>query len=123
MSPGPLAHSSPRPGIGNAKGDNHPTPSNPARRFLLDAAIKSADLVHREIIRRNMESYDAAHLRGRGRFKDWDAARHRCQEIKRDAINHLDRYLLQFEQNVIARGGHVFWAATSEEACAYVVNS
>jgi L-lactate dehydrogenase complex protein LldF len=91
-----------------------------AQRFLQDAAVKSADLVHREIIRRGMESYDAAFLRGRARFQDWEAARRRCQEIKREAINHLDQYLLQFEEKVTARGGHVFWAADGAEACAYV---
>ncbi|PYP93289.1 MAG: iron-sulfur cluster-binding protein [Candidatus Angelobacter sp. Gp1-AA117] len=91
-----------------------------AERFLRDAAEKSADLVHREIIRRGMESYDAAHLKGRARIKDWEAARRKCQEIKREAVNHLDRYLLQFEEKVIAHGGHVFWAADSAEACAYI---
>ena len=93
-----------------------------AQQFLRDAAVKSADMAHREIIRRGMESYDAAHLKGRARINDWEAARERCQEIKRDAINHLDRYLLQFEEQVKARGGHVFWAANSEEACTYVRN-
>ena len=96
--------------------------STAAQRFLQDAAIKSADLLHREVIRRGMDSYDAAHLKGRARIKDWEAARQRCREIKREAINHLDRYLLQFEEKVIARGGHVFWAANSEEACTYVKN-
>ena len=92
----------------------------PAQRFLRDAALKSADLVHREIIRKNMESYDAAHLKGRARFQDWEAARRRCQEIKREAVNHLDRYLLQFEEKVMVRGGHVFWAEDAEQACAYI---
>jgi L-lactate dehydrogenase complex protein LldF len=96
--------------------------STAAQRFLEDAAVKSADLVHREIIRRGMESYDAAHLRGRSRIADWEAARQRCQEIKREAIHHLDRYLLQFEEQVIAHGGHVFWAADAQEACDYVRN-
>jgi L-lactate dehydrogenase complex protein LldF len=94
--------------------------STAAQRFLQDAATKSADLVHRELIRRGMDSYDAAHLRGRARIKDWEAARQKCQAIKREAINHLDRYLLQFEEKIISRGGHVFWAANSEEACSYV---
>ncbi len=91
-----------------------------AQQFLRDAAIKSADMVHREIIRKNMDSYFVAHDRGRSRFANWDAARQRCQEIKREAIDNLDKYLLQFEENVIANGGKVFWAATSEEACQYV---
>jgi L-lactate dehydrogenase complex protein LldF len=96
--------------------------STAAQRFLQDAAVKSADLVHREIIRRGMDSYDAAHLRGRARIQDWEAARQRCQEIKREAINHLDRYLLQFEEKVIAHGGHVFWASDAQEACDYIRN-
>src|SRR5215469_1341924 len=94
--------------------------ASPAQKFLRDAAEKSADLVHREIIRKNIESYEAGQLRGRSRFKDWEAARRRCQEIKREAVNHLDKYLLQFEEKVIARGGHVFWAEDSEQACAYI---
>ncbi len=96
--------------------------SSAAAQFLRDAAEKSADLAHREIIRRGMESYDTAHLKGRARIKDWEAAREKCQQIKRQAINHLDRYLVQFEQQVIARGGHVFWAEDSEQACSYVKN-
>jgi len=91
-----------------------------AQRFLQDAAVKSADVVHREIIRRGMDSYDAAHLKGRTRIKDWEAARQKCQVIKREAVNHLDRYLLQFEEQVTARGGHVFWAANGSEACTYI---
>src|SRR5437588_1321679 len=93
-----------------------------AQEFLRKAAVKSADLVHRDIIRQGIESYDAAHLRGRLRFRDWDAARQKCREIKQEAINHLDKYLLQFEEKVRARGGHVFWAANAEEACQYVTD-
>jgi L-lactate dehydrogenase complex protein LldF len=93
-----------------------------AQRFLENAALKSADLVHREIIRRGMDSYDAAHLQGRARIKDWEAARARCQEIKREAIDHLDRYLLQFEEQVVARGGQVYWAANAQEASSYVTD-
>jgi L-lactate dehydrogenase complex protein LldF len=96
--------------------------STPAQQFLRDAAVKSADIVHRELIRKGMDSYDAAHLRGRSRFQDWEAARRRCQEIKREAIDHLDKYLLEFEEKVIAHGGHVFWAENSEQACAYVAD-
>src|SRR2546429_1290535 len=76
----------------------------------------------RDIIRQGIESYDAAHLRGRLRFRDWDAARQKCREIKQEAINHLDKYLLQFEEKVRARGGHVFWAANAQEACQYVTD-
>ena len=92
-----------------------------AEQFLRQAAEKSADLTHRQTIRRAIDSYDAAFARGRSRFADWQAARQRCYEIKWEAVNHLDRYLLQFEEKVIARGGHVYWAATAEDARNYVV--
>lgn len=94
--------------------------ANPEQQFHHDAAAKAADLVHRDVIRKNMESYDAAHMKGRSRFMDWEAAREACQAIKREAINHLDKYLLEFEENVLARGGHVFWAADGKEAREYI---
>ncbi|HWG50526.1 MAG TPA: LutB/LldF family L-lactate oxidation iron-sulfur protein, partial [Candidatus Acidoferrales bacterium] len=105
-----------------ASAHDHPQSANPETQFRHDAAVKSADLVHREIIRKNMESYDVGHMKGRSRFLDWEAAREACQAIKREAINHLDKYLLQFEENVTARGGHVFWAANSEEARKYIAD-
>jgi L-lactate dehydrogenase complex protein LldF len=107
------------PGEG-AGAHDHPQAANPEQQFHHDAAVKAADLAHRDIIRKNMESYDAAHMKGRGRFMDWEAAREACRAIKQEAINHLDKYLVQFEENVLARGGHIFWAANSEEARKYI---
>ncbi len=93
-----------------------------AQEFLRSAAEKSADLTHRKIIRWNMDNYDLAVARGQSRFTDWEAARQRCYEIKYDAINHLDEHLLKFEERVKSRGGHVYWAANSEEARNYIVS-
>lgn len=93
---------------------------SPAQEFLRGAAEKSADLVHRQVIRRNIDHYISAVGRGRIRFADWDAARQRCHEAKREAISHLDEYLLQFEEGVTKRGGHVFWAENADQARAYI---
>src|SRR5215472_11050028 len=93
-----------------------------AQEFLRSAVQKSADLNHRQIIRRGIDHYSAAHNRGRSRFLDWEAARQRCHEIKCEALNNLDRYLLEFEQRVKERGGNVFWAENSEEACRYITD-
>jgi L-lactate dehydrogenase complex protein LldF len=87
-----------------------------ARQFQRDAAAKAGDLQHRTVIQRNMAFYDAAVARSRSRYADWQNARSCAAQIKWDAINHLDRYLEQFERNVIANGGHVHWAETSEQA-------
>jgi len=93
-----------------------------AREFLRNAAINSADLGLRQTIRRGIDTYDAAVVRGRARFLDWEAARQKCRAVKWDAVNHLDRYLLQFEERIQARGGHVFWAETSEDARRYITD-
>jgi L-lactate dehydrogenase complex protein LldF len=70
--------------------------SSPVQDFLRRATEKSADLVHRNTIQRNIDSYDAAVTRGKTRFADWEAARARCSEIKTEAIEHLSSYLEQF---------------------------
>jgi L-lactate dehydrogenase complex protein LldF len=96
--------------------------STAAQEFLRKAAIKSADLVHRATIHRNIDSYNAAVAKGKLRFADWEAARDRCAAIKTEAIAHLGRYLEEFEHRIVERGGHVFWAESAEEACRYVTD-
>ncbi|HMK30829.1 MAG TPA: LutB/LldF family L-lactate oxidation iron-sulfur protein [Terriglobales bacterium] len=91
-----------------------------AQEFLRQSVEKTADLEHRRIIRWNIDNYDTAVNRGKSRFADWQAARDRCQQVKREALARLDDYLLQFEKQVVARGGKVFWASNSEEARNYV---
>jgi L-lactate dehydrogenase complex protein LldF len=91
-----------------------------AHEFLRSAAEKSADLTHRQMIRKGIDQYNTASDRARSRFHDWEAARQRCHEIKWEAENNLDRYLLEFEQRAKDRGAHVFWAENSEQARNYI---
>ncbi len=91
-----------------------------SQEFERKAAEKSADLVHRGIVRWNIDQYDTGVGKGKSRFADWEAARQRCHDIKWEGVNHLDKYLLQFEQKVKENGGHVFWAETGEEARQYI---
>jgi L-lactate dehydrogenase complex protein LldF len=94
--------------------------STASQVFEQKAAEKSADLVHRGIVRWNIDQYDTGVGRGKTRFADWEAARQRCHDIKWEGVNHLDKYLLQFEQKVKENGGHVFWAENAEEARQYI---
>lgn len=94
--------------------------SSPAQEFLRSAAIKSADLEHRRTIRTGIDHYEAALESSGARFLDWEAARQRLHEIKWEAVNHLDRYLLEFEARVKERGGHVYWAETAADARQYI---
>jgi L-lactate dehydrogenase complex protein LldF len=92
-----------------------------AQQFLEAAAVKAADLRHRGVIQKAISTYDAAVARGKARFADWQNARSHAAAIKWETINHLDRYLEQFERNVLANGGHVFWAETAEDARQHIL--
>ncbi len=82
--------------------------------------MKSADLAHRSTIRTGIDHYEAAVMRTGARFLDWEAARDHCRAVKWEAVNHLDKYLLEFESRVKERGGHVFWAETAADARQYI---
>jgi L-lactate dehydrogenase complex protein LldF len=92
------------------------------QRFQNAATAKSADAKHRTVIRRNMATYHQSVVRGKARFLNWEEARARAAQAKWEVVNHLDRYLEQFEQNVTNNGGHVHWAETADEACAIILD-
>ena len=89
---------------------------NAAQQFYKSAAAKAVDLRHRAIIQKNISSYDIGVARGKDKFADWQNARSRVAAIKWETVNHLDRYLEEFERNVLSNGGHVHWAEDAEEA-------
>lgn len=51
---------------------------------------------------------------------DWEEWRNAGEEIRRHTLENLDFYLEQLSDNVAARGGHVFFAKTAEEATGYI---
>lgn len=51
---------------------------------------------------------------------DWEDWRTLGEEIRSHTIENLDYYLMQLSENVARRGGNVFFAATAEEATAYI---
>src|SRR4051812_9596559 len=93
-----------------------------AREFVKWATEKSADLKHRRIIRKNIDHYDNSVFRILPRYVNHESARERAAQIRHEAVEHLDKYLLQFEALIKGRGGHVYWAENAEEARAYVTN-
>jgi L-lactate dehydrogenase complex protein LldF len=50
------------------------------------------------------------------KLPEFDTLRDEARTIKEHTLAHLDFYLERFEQQVIARGGHVHWCRTAEEA-------
>lgn len=93
---------------------------NTAKKFYHDASRIAFDEAHRKKIDFNMSRYDLAVEKGMKRYRDVEAAKNQAAAIKREVLNHLDEYLLQFEKNITSHGVEVFWARNSEEAIAYV---
>lgn len=84
--------------------------------FIAKATIKSADLEHRRKIRFNIGKYNATVPQGKKQFEDLEKARQLAKQAKWKAIEHLDQYLLQFEEKITFKGAEVIWATDSNEA-------
>jgi L-lactate dehydrogenase complex protein LldF len=59
---------------------------------------------------------------GLGRLNDADAWRDHARRIRAHTLSRLDAYLEQFVEQVEARGGHAYYAATAQDAVRYVRN-
>ena len=90
--------------------------SETAASFIAKSTIKAADLEHRRKINFNISKYNAVVPIGKSQFTDVNITRERAKNIKWEAIEHLDKYLLEFEQKIMARGATVIWANDSAEA-------
>ena len=88
----------------------------PAQQFKADAGRVTHDLDHRARIQTALKKYQAARDSKSAKFQDWQAARQAAAEIKWDAINHLDRHLVELAEKLEARGAEVHWAGTAEQA-------
>ncbi|HWK24663.1 MAG TPA: LutB/LldF family L-lactate oxidation iron-sulfur protein [Ureibacillus sp.] len=53
---------------------------------------------------------------------NWEEWRAHGEEIRQHVLENLDAYLYELSENVVKRGGHVFFAQTAEEASEYVKN-
>jgi L-lactate dehydrogenase complex protein LldF len=92
-----------------------------AKEFNESARHYTADLRHRDWIQTALSGYYAKRDVYQSRFQNWAGARELAAEIKREAINHLDRYLDEFVSRLEARGTKVFWAPGAKEAREYIV--
>jgi L-lactate dehydrogenase complex protein LldF len=90
--------------------------SEAAQIFIKASKLKAFDKVHRATLNKNIGKYDQAVFRGKQQYQDLETARNRAANIKRKAINDLDKYLIEFEQNFTSNGGKVIWAVDAAEA-------
>lgn len=87
-----------------------------AGAFKAQAVRLSRDLRHRQIIQTAVRKYEAVRDKSRGAFQDWQAARQAAAETKWEAMNHLDKYLIEFATKLESRGTKVHWASTGAQA-------
>src|SRR6201987_1547582 len=93
-----------------------------ASQFNNDATRMVADLGHRQMVQQTLSGYEKTRSSNANRFQDWESARSRAAATKDEAIRHLDRYLEQFEEKLVARGAKVFWANDAMEARTYILD-
>lgn len=91
------------------------------KQFFHDAHEMTHDLKHRALIQKGLSGYYVKRDEFKARYASWQDARQAAGEIKWEAVNHLDRYLDQFAQNIASRGTHVFWARDDKEARDYIL--
>jgi L-lactate dehydrogenase complex protein LldF len=84
--------------------------------FLAKSEVKAHDLEHKRKIAFNIGKYADAVVKGKQQFSDLDLARRKAKNVKWEAIENLDKYLLQFEERFTSRGGKVIWAEDKEAA-------
>jgi len=90
--------------------------SETAASFIAKSTIKAADLEHRRKINFNISKYNVVVPIGKSQFTDVNITRERAKNIKWEAIEHLDTYLVEFEQKITAKGATVIWANDTAEA-------
>src|SRR5687768_5687863 len=86
-----------------------------ARRALADAHLQGAlDAGTRRLHEGRSAAWDG--------LDDAEALREQARQIRTRTVSELDRHLADFAGTVEARGGHVAFCRTAEEANAYVVD-
>ncbi len=91
-----------------------------AKSFLTKSNAKAVDLEHRKKINFNIGKYNAVVPKGKEQFTDLERVREMAKNRKWEAVEHLDTYLLQFEEQLTKRGGQVLWAEDAEQALNFI---
>jgi L-lactate dehydrogenase complex protein LldF len=94
--------------------------SESASSFIAKSNIKAGDLEHRKKINFNIGKYNAVVPVGKTQFSDVMLAREKAKQTKWKAIEHLDKYLEQFEIEITKRGAKVLWAEDAKQALEHV---
>ncbi len=82
-----------------------------------DNAIQALDDAHlQQALTHVRTKFIDKRLQAMQALPEFDALRDAARDLKNHVLSRLDEYLVQFEENVVRRGGHVHWCATPAEA-------
>ena len=91
-------------------------------QFHRDADRLTHDLRHRAWIQKALGGYYVKRDEQKAKYTDWQQARATAAAAKYEAVNHLDKYLVELSDKLAARGTKVFWAADGAEAAEYIAS-
>lgn len=91
-------------------------------QFLIDSEVKAFDLEHRKKLKFNIGRYDAAVVKGKLQYSNLELAKERAARIKRNVVNNLEEYLIEFESNFTKNGGKIIWADDASEAVKQILD-
>lgn len=113
----PLVNISP-----HARPVSHALDPATAPPFPIAARTSLKDQQLRNNVRHATNVIQAKRARVVAEMPDWQALRTAGQAIRQQTMQHLDRYLEQFESNCTRAGGHVHWARDAAEARAITLS-
>lgn len=91
-----------------------------AASFFEKSTAKALDKTHYKKINFNIGKYNAVVPKGKEQFTDLNRVKELAKNKRWEAIEHLDIYLNQFEEQITKRGAKVFWAEDSEQALKFI---
>ncbi len=85
-------------------------------------AENAKDTYRRQIFDDNVSRYDSSVHQALMHYSNVELARKRAGSIRAKGINGLEKYLIEFEANMVSNGGKVLWAQDAEEATTLIIN-
>ncbi len=95
--------------------------SKKSKLFLKDSNKVAFDRLHRKKIKFNISKYEAAIAKGELRYNNIEQTRRKVASKKRNILDNLYNYLLEWENNAKNNGIEVLWAKDAKEAQEYLI--
>jgi iron-sulfur cluster protein len=117
-----MAETEQRPAAVGVKVDKPRDVANKSDRDHLLRAIRMALEIESATVRSNTQLFNRGRYRAVAELPDYDALKDQARQIKEKSIAALPELVQALKSSIRAHGGHVFVAATAEDACRYILD-